>query len=628
MDRKHKVLFLSTQFPSPVEPFSASFNRQQIEYLSETYNIVAVVPVYWFPFKRFVYNGKKVQNVFQKEVINNGVEVHHPRLFYCPGFLRNLYGFFYFLSVYGTIRSIYKRFQFETIYVTWAFPDAFAAMLLAKVFKKPFVVKVHGSDINVGFRGFIRKYLMRKMFRAANKIFTVSEALKTILIENDVDQNKICVLYNGIDLDRFKPLPQCDARHTLDISANSKIVLFLGHLIYTKGVFDLLEAFEKITLKNCKLFFVGEGSGKEKLKYLIADKGLGEHVRIIDECLHEVIPFWINAADVVCLPSYMEGLPNVILETLACGRPIVATHVGGISEIFKDQQVPGKLIKPKNIDDLRDALEEVLLREWNVQSIRHVVAGFSWKKNVALLDRYVGESLFQYTERSYHQHEMSIVHRLKSFLKTVFFQVFMRNVVVWHGKREDKYVALTFDDGPDPQLTPIVLDILSHYKIKATFFLIGKYIEQHKEICKRIIDHGHCIGTHTYDHDLQQYGKSFSGEVRGIVKTEQLLNAINNNQTRECKFFRPPQGKISLEMLLWCMIKQKKMVLWSIDSSDYRYLSDEIILQGLYASIREGDIILFHDNRESCVRILPQVIDFLEKKSYRFVGIDDIVTQR
>jgi len=387
MSGRNKILFLSSQFPNRAEPNSASFNRQQVESLCQRCDVVVVAPIPWFPFKKFKIKRDDRKRLFEKEKLF-GTDVYHPPFFYIPKTFRLIYGFLYFICVYPLCLDIYRRFKFEAIYVTWAYPDGFAAMLLARALRKPFLIKVHGSDININFKYSMRKRLILYVLKRANKIFTVSASLKDKLVANGIPEQNISVLYNGVDTEKFKPMPQWEARKSLGITYKGKIILFIGNLKKTKGIEYLVSAMAKMDGKsgNRMLFIVGCGPDKFFFDTLIRKEGLEGTVVMAGEYIHSKIPLWINSCDVLCLPSLTEGLPNVILEALACGKPVVATDVGGVREIFRGNDIPGKLVIPKSASDLTKAIFEVLSATWDAHEIAKCVKDFSWDNNARSLN--------------------------------------------------------------------------------------------------------------------------------------------------------------------------------------------------------------------------------------------------
>ncbi len=199
----------------------------------------------------------------------------------------------------------------------------------------------------------------------------------------------------------------------------------------------------------------------------------------------------------------------------------------------------------------------------------------------------------------------------------------MENVVV-----TNKTIALTFDDGPDPINTDLILDVLKEKDVKASFFLIGKKMKQYPSVTERIFKEGHCLANHTYNHtDLN--GESLSNVFLSILRTEKMLDSICG---KTLKIFRPPWGHITSEE----NVNLKKfgfiIVLWDVNSKDYKpNITVNEIINNVMAGVGDKKIVLFHDSdylckasRKNTALALPQIIDLLKKKGYRFVTIDEM----
>jgi len=199
----------------------------------------------------------------------------------------------------------------------------------------------------------------------------------------------------------------------------------------------------------------------------------------------------------------------------------------------------------------------------------------------------------------------------------------IENVVV-----TDKTIALTFDDGPDPANTDLILDVLKERDVKATFFLVGKKIKQYPLVTERIFEEGHCLANHTYTHiDLK--GKSFRNVYLSILQTEQIIDSICG---KSIKIFRPPWGHITSEEKVDLKKFGFKIVLWDVNSKDYSpNIKVNEIINNVMAGVGDKKIVLFHDSdylckesRKNTALALPQIIDLLKEKGYRFVTIDEM----
>jgi glycosyltransferase involved in cell wall biosynthesis len=174
---------------------------------------------------------------------------------------------------------------------------------------------------------------------------------------------------NGCDLSIFYVHDRADARGQLNLDPDAQIVLYIGRMDLRKGLRELVEASAKLhtTHPRLQVYMVGEGPDRPQTSQAIESAGAASFIHTLPPCPPDDVAAWMAAADLVTLPSYMEGCPNVVLEALACGRPVVATRVGGIPEIMSD--ACGRLVPARNANALAKALEAVLSTEWNAASI-------------------------------------------------------------------------------------------------------------------------------------------------------------------------------------------------------------------------------------------------------------------
>jgi peptidoglycan/xylan/chitin deacetylase (PgdA/CDA1 family) len=185
------------------------------------------------------------------------------------------------------------------------------------------------------------------------------------------------------------------------------------------------------------------------------------------------------------------------------------------------------------------------------------------------------------------------------------------------------YLALTFDDGPSPTLTPKLLDLLKAKGIKATFFLVGENAAQYPDIVKRIAAEGHEIGNHTWTHAWLTR-KSDSIIRDEITRTSALLEQLTG---RKPTLIRPPYGATTV--LLDRQIKRDfglQVVLWSVDPLDWKYRNADHVESAILAEARPGSIVLSHDIHATTVAAMPAVIAALSAKGYRFVTVSELIT--
>ena len=187
----------------------------------------------------------------------------------------------------------------------------------------------------------------------------------------------------------------------------------------------------------------------------------------------------------------------------------------------------------------------------------------------------------------------------------------------------DKVIALTFDDGPWPQTTQQVLEILKQQNIKATFFCIGEMVQKYPQLAKLIVADGQAIGNHTWHHWYRRMNPETAANE--IDSTEALLYKTTGVKT---SLFRPPGGILTNGVVDYAKQNNYDVVMWSDDSVDYRRPPVSQLVNNVLREAKSGGIVLMHDgggNRLQTVRALPQIIDGLRKRGYRFVTVSKLI---
>lgn len=184
---------------------------------------------------------------------------------------------------------------------------------------------------------------------------------------------------------------------------------------------------------------------------------------------------------------------------------------------------------------------------------------------------------------------------------------------VWDLPNNDKKIYLTFDDGPTPEITNWVLSELEKFEAKATFFCIGKNIEQYPEIYKKILDLGHAIGNHTYNHE-----NGWKTSEENYIKS--IQNSVFSQQEKKLNLFRPPYGKITFSQARKLLNLGHRIIMWDVLSADFdTKISKEKCLENVVSNIKSGSIVVFHDSKKAYSNleyVLPKILLFLKKNGY------------
>ncbi len=383
---KHELraLVVSRLYPRPSDPVLGIFVEEEIKELSKRCQVKVISPSPWFLPLRFFKKWHAYTRIPVHE-IRNGIEVFRPRTIMFPkNFLFSSIGFSVYLSLLRCVREIERGFPFDLIHAHTAYPDGFAAAMLGRALKRPTVVTLHGGDVNLYFK----RYLWRKLgvwaLSRADRVIAVSDSLRRIVEEYGVERDKITVVPNGVDVTRFAPMPRAEALERLKLQNEALRILYVGGIKRSKGIDYLLKAARKLVKtfhRPIQLLLVGEGEYEQEAKVLAEELEIADMVRFIGKRPNSEIPLWINASDLLVLPSLSEGFGVVLIEAMACGKPVVATRCGGPEDIVKKDT--GILVPPSDEAALAKALREVLSDKYQFdpQKIRqHATANYAYDR--------------------------------------------------------------------------------------------------------------------------------------------------------------------------------------------------------------------------------------------------------
>jgi glycosyltransferase involved in cell wall biosynthesis len=381
VSKKLKLLLITNLFPTPVDPVRGVFIHQLVQELKSWCDIVIICPLPWFPHLQLLSFLKKWYpfSLVPKMYYVDGIKVYSPKYVIFPHFSEAVHSVLMFFSVLKTALKLHQQFRFDAINAQWLYPDGVVSYWLSKILKLVIVVSALGCDVNLFLEQKEKKFQIVNMLKHAEAITVVSEDMKHRLLEEVVQEQKISVIPNGVNTRIFCLRDKEVCRQKLAIPQNGTILLFVGRLLDLKGVTYLIEAARQLAEKQQEftLYMVGEGEQRQRYEEAVAEHHLSDHVRFVGSKGHHEIALWMGACDVFCLPSLREGCPNVVLEALSCGRPVVASRVGGIPDVVCEQS--GVLVEPADSQALCEALYLALRREWEPSEIQHSVAHFSWK---------------------------------------------------------------------------------------------------------------------------------------------------------------------------------------------------------------------------------------------------------
>jgi glycosyltransferase involved in cell wall biosynthesis len=380
--RKIRILTFSTLYPSSVRPGHGIFVETRLRELLLSGEIEAKVvsPVPWFFSKDPRYGDYALMARTPKAEIHNGIEVKHPRYMLPPKVGMTLAPFLMALGAAKSIQHLIDEgYDFDLIDAHYYYPDGVAAALLAKWFGKPYVVTARGTDLNLIPQYLLPRRMIQWAARNAQASIGVCSALVDVLRDWGLDPARLHVMRNGVDLDRFHPLPKTEVRQELGVNGYP-LLISVGYLIERKGHGIAIDALAELlpTFPEAKLLIIGEGPERKKLEQQVKKLGLDDKVNFTGALPNTDLARWYSAADALLLCSSREGWANVLLESMACGTPVVATRIWGTPEVVANDTA-GRLIEERDGKHLAQGIKSLFSSYPDRDQVRTYAENFSWR---------------------------------------------------------------------------------------------------------------------------------------------------------------------------------------------------------------------------------------------------------
>ena len=261
-----------------------------------------------------------------------------------------------------------RRFAPDLVFSYVLYPDGYAALKIARALSVPVLVMGVGSDVhNIGDR--FSAMRTRTVLREADFLVAISDDLRKRMVAMGAAPEKTAAIVSGCDTTVFHPMDRLEARLKLGIDPAVEAIVYIGRMDIRKGLRELVDAAVSLHTQRPKMhvYLIGAGPDRPVVEAAIQASDAAGYIHTLGECSFDDVAVWMTASDLVTLPSYMEGCPNVVLEALACGRPVVATNVGGIPEIMSGEC--GQLVPPRDAHALAQALAAVLNKTWDADAI-------------------------------------------------------------------------------------------------------------------------------------------------------------------------------------------------------------------------------------------------------------------
>ncbi len=354
-----KILTFSSLFPNAAAPHHGVFVENRLRHLlgSGRVETRVVAPVAWVPPGLACGRYRAAADAPAAER-RAGIEISHPRYPIIPKFgMTAAPALMYLWARPAVARLVAEGFDFDLIDAHYFYPDGVAAALLGRHFRRPVVITGRGTDLTLIPNYRLARSMIRWAAGEAAGLITVCASLRDNLAALGVAPERVRVLRNGVDLDMFRPADREAARARLGVSGT--VLVSVGHLIPRKA-HDLVVRAAAL-LPEATLLVAGEGPDQAMLEALIRELGLGERVRLLGRQPHERLAELYSAADIMVLASSREGWANVLLESMACGTPVVASAVDGTPEVVAEPAA-GRLMAARTPEAIAEAVRALARR--------------------------------------------------------------------------------------------------------------------------------------------------------------------------------------------------------------------------------------------------------------------------
>jgi teichuronic acid biosynthesis glycosyltransferase TuaC len=391
--RPVRLLTFSTLFPHAARPNHGIFVENRLRHLIASGQATSLVlaPVPWFPGRSKWFGDWAVNAWAPAAEVRHGIAIRHPRYPVIPKVGMSIAPWLLYRAMVPQIeRLLAEDHRFDVIDAHYIYPDGVAATWLGRRFGLPVVMTARGTDMNLIPRYKVPRRLIEGALRGASALIAVSGALKDVLVELGAPDEKVTVLRNGVETDLFRP-PKDRAAVRTALGLKGPALISVGGLIERKGHHRTIEAMRQ--LPDFELIILGEGPERQRLEGLIGEYGLTDRVRLLGPRPHRELPALYGAADASVLASSREGWANVLLESMACGTPVVAANIWGNPEVVR-APAGGVIYEPNTPDGIVAGVRRLFADLPDRAATRAYAEPFSWDETtagqLALFRRIVG----------------------------------------------------------------------------------------------------------------------------------------------------------------------------------------------------------------------------------------------
>lgn len=381
------ILVFSTLFPNGAQPHAGVFIRERMFRVARHLPLVVVAPIPWFPLQGLIRRFRPhFRPMAPRREMQQGIEVYHPRFFCIPGIGKWLDGLFLALGSYRTVRRLVRQQDLRVIDSHFGYPDGYAATLLGRWLDLPVAITLRGTEPRHSRTPSLRPLLVRALQRA-QRIITVSDSLRRQALELGIPGDKITVVGNGVDTEKFFPMEAYAARKAWGLPEEGRFLITVGGLVERKGFHRVIEVLPELRKQYPDLHYLivggasAEGDWTERLQAMVRAAGLQDYVHFMGAVAHDRIRELLSAADLFVLSTRNEGWANVLLEAMACRLPVVATDVGGNAEVVSSADL-GRIVPFDDRQALHDSLAQALGQDWDRDAIAAHARANSWEERV------------------------------------------------------------------------------------------------------------------------------------------------------------------------------------------------------------------------------------------------------
>lgn len=390
-DSSPRVLIISHQYPSEQDPTPGIFIHRHVQALNKlgmNYRIVSPLP--WAPKILWVNPRWRYYGTIPNEEVFEGISVRRVPYVVIP--FKPYYpylGLSMALSLIPTLKKIRNEFYFDLIHCHTVTPDGLASIKLGKYFDVPTICTARGSDLYEYVHRSKQYFnLSIQVLKKSSTLICLTNKLASYAIKLTDGVVKPKMIYNGVDQEMFFPIEDnVNLRDELNLPKGRRLLCFVGRIEPEKGIRELYEAFRRVALliKDVDLVCVGVGPWEKCMREKMLKDNLDSRIFLPGKVTHTQVAKYMQASNVYVFPSYNEGMPNSLLEAMACGLPCIASDVGGIPEAI-DHGMNGLLLRPHDTEQLTTLLLNVLeepdlASKLGMMASKTILKKFSWPNN-------------------------------------------------------------------------------------------------------------------------------------------------------------------------------------------------------------------------------------------------------